>query len=86
MPLGSVEEWRARIGSSWCALGRPVKSVCGGGVTRPMSGEVMLQVLYVLMMLTLVVVIQRVRKMNKSLSDYHKELRSKTKLIIISLK
>ena len=23
MPLWSVEEWRARIGSSWCALGRP---------------------------------------------------------------
>ena len=26
MPLASVDEWRARIGSSWCALGRPVKS------------------------------------------------------------
>ena len=25
MPLGSVAEWRARIGSSWCALGRPFK-------------------------------------------------------------
>ena len=24
MPLWSVEEWRARIGSSWAALGRPV--------------------------------------------------------------
>ena len=23
MPLWSVEEWRARIGSCWCALGRP---------------------------------------------------------------
>ena len=23
MPLWSNEEWRARIGSSWCALGRP---------------------------------------------------------------
>ena len=26
MPLGSVTEWRARIGSSWCALGRPFKT------------------------------------------------------------
>ena len=25
MPLGSIAEWRARIGSSWCALGRPFK-------------------------------------------------------------
>ena len=26
MPLGSVAEWRARIGSSWCALGRSFKN------------------------------------------------------------
>ena len=25
MPLWSIGEWRARIGSSWCALGRPFK-------------------------------------------------------------
>lgn len=25
MPLCSIEEWRARIGSCWCALGRPVE-------------------------------------------------------------
>ena len=25
MPIASNEEWRARIGSSWCALGRPFK-------------------------------------------------------------
>lgn len=25
MPLGSIEEWRARIGTSWCALGHPIK-------------------------------------------------------------
>ena len=33
MPLWSVAEWRARIGSSWCALGRPFKtksSLCHG--------------------------------------------------------
>ena len=26
MPLWSVQEWRARIGTSWCALGRPIRS------------------------------------------------------------
>ena len=26
MPLWSIGEWRARIGSSWCALGRPFKT------------------------------------------------------------
>ena len=26
MPYWSIAEWRARIGSSWCALARPVKS------------------------------------------------------------
>ena len=25
MPYWSIGEWRARIGSSWCALGRPFK-------------------------------------------------------------
>ena len=25
MPYWSIAEWRARIGSSWCALGRPHK-------------------------------------------------------------
>ena len=26
MPLWSIAEWRARIGSSWCAIGRPFKT------------------------------------------------------------
>ena len=26
MPYWSIAEWRARIGSSWCALGRPLKT------------------------------------------------------------
>ena len=26
MPYWSIGEWRARIGSSWCALGRPMKT------------------------------------------------------------
>ena len=36
MPLWSIGEWRARIGSSWCALGWPFKtrSPLGGGGGR----------------------------------------------------
>lgn len=35
MPLDSIQEWRARIGSSWCALGRPMKSKSPHGTGRP---------------------------------------------------
>ena len=35
MPLESIQEWRARIGSSWCALGRPMKSKSPHGTRRP---------------------------------------------------
>ena len=35
MPLGSIQEWRARIGSSWCALGRPLRSVLSHRTGRP---------------------------------------------------
>ena len=80
MPSASVEEWRARIGSSWCALGRPIKRrfVSGGGVMPdPLSGEAMLQVVYVLIMLTLVVMIWRIRKINIRITEYHKELKRK---------
>ena len=48
MPLWSNEEWRARIGSSWCAIGRPVKGNlsirCQGKKwgLLPLSSETML--------------------------------------------
>ena len=35
MPLESIQEWRARIGSSWCALGHPMKSKSPRGTGRP---------------------------------------------------
>ena len=40
MPLESIAEWRARIGSSWCALGHPFKSKSSGAVR---SGRVLSQ-------------------------------------------
>ena len=39
MPLGSIEEWRARIGTSWCALGRSLKSDSSHSVGRPRHQE-----------------------------------------------
>ena len=53
MPLWSNEEWRARIGSSWCALGRPaLQSKSSGSHTRrgvgPQLSEVIVIALFTL--------------------------------------
>ena len=58
MPLASVEEWRARIGSSWCALGRLFKtSIKSPGDYRrsfsAVSGSATLQAVYALMVMVL---------------------------------
>ena len=56
MPLASVEEWRARIGSSWFALARPFKTSKLSENYRSfaaLSGGVMLQAVYALMVLAL---------------------------------
>ena len=57
MPLASVEEWRARVGSCWCALGRPFKtSIKSSGDYRSfaaVSGSAMLQAVYALMAMVL---------------------------------
>ena len=57
MPLANVEEWRARIGSSWCALGRPFKTSKSPGNYRSLaalSGSAMLQAVYALIAMVLV--------------------------------
>ena len=66
MPLWSVEEWRACIGSSWCVLGRPAKyksSVShggGGSGTQQLSAGTVLHVVGVIK-LRLVVVNLRIK-------------------------
>ena len=69
MPLWSNEEWRARIGSCWCALGRPGKSAAMSGNHQSynrlivlLSGRTMLQAVYVLLTLILV---QGVKSINE---------------------
>ena len=81
MPLSSVEEWRARIGSSWCALGRPIQSV-----GHRVSGEALLRffsmlTIILLTLVALVVNMQTIWKVEnvfgRSISAGYGGLRSK---------
>ena len=55
MPYWSVAEWRARIGSSWCALGRPIKQSVRYGA-RVVKKELTLnRVVILLILLTLLI-------------------------------
>ena len=54
MPLWSIGEWRARIGSSWCALGRPFKTRSpfrggGGRVLRALTRSDVVTMIIMLM-------------------------------------
>ena len=59
MPLGSIAEWRARIGSSWCALGRPFKtrSPFRGGAGRLQTPLTLNQVVTMMTILVIVTAI-----------------------------
>ena len=80
MPFWSNEEWRARIGSSWCALGRPFKS-SGSHHSYDffvLSGRTMLQAVYVLMALMLV---QGVISINGYVTGCQRQLKSESQTI-----
>ena len=52
MPLWSIGEWRARIGSSWCVLGRPFKirsPFRGGRVLRALTRSDVVTMIIMLM-------------------------------------
>ena len=55
MPLWSIGEWRARIGSSWCALGQPFKTRSpfrrGGGGGRVLRALTQSDVVTMIIML-----------------------------------
>ena len=86
MPLASVEEWRARIGSSWCALGRPFKISNSSGNYRSfaaLSGSAMLQAVYELMAMVLaltrdatVVFVREVEHINGCISECQRQIES----------
>ena len=74
MPFASVEDWRARIGSCWCALGRPFKSKSSGN-HQPyahISGRAMLQAVNVL---TLILVLG-VKNINQYVTECQRQLKS----------
>ena len=68
MPLWSNEEWRARIGSSWCAIGRPIvhrggESAAGTQQLQSLGTE--LQVTSMATMMTLIAIIMEIEKAKK---------------------
>ena len=74
MPLWSNEEWRARIGSCWSALGRPGKSATSPGNRYDylvLSGRTMLQAVCVLLTLILV---QGIKSINGCVSGCQRQL------------
>ena len=87
MPLASVEEWRARIGSSWCALGRPFKTSKSSGNYRSfaaLSGSAMLQAVYALVAMvlalirdtTVAVFVRGVEHINGCVSECQRQIKS----------
>ena len=56
MPQGSVAEWRARIGSSWFALGRPFKtrSPFRGSARQSKTAKLTLNEVVTMMMILIV--------------------------------
>ena len=90
MPLASVEEWRARIGSSWCALGRPFKMRKSSGNYRSfgaVSGSAMLQAIasvYVLVAMvlaltrdtTVAALVRGVESINGCVSECQRQIKS----------
>ena len=87
MPLASVEEWRARIGSSWCALDRPFKtSIKSTGDYRSLaalSGSAMLQAVYALVAMVLmltrdtaIVFVRGVESINGCVNECQRQIKS----------
>ena len=74
MPFASVEDWRARIGSCWCVLGRPFKSKSSGNHQSHahISGRAMLQAVNVL---TLILVLG-VKNINQYITECQRQLKS----------
>ena len=80
MPLWSNEEWKARIGSSWCAIGRSIKcksSVSHGSGTLQLSGGTMLQVVSMVMMMILMAIITGIDTIKNQLTGCRRALQGR---------
>ena len=67
MPAASIKEWRARIGSSWCAIGRMVHKrprYCPSGGTVQLSQHHFLSVTAMLTLLVWVSIALKELKIN----------------------
>ena len=78
MPLASVEDWRARIGSCWCVLSRPFNTGKSTDQQRPLSqpplpGRAMLHALNVFVAVILVLGIKTI---SKFISECRRQLKS----------
>ena len=76
MPLGSIAEWRARIGSSWCALGWPFKtrSPFRGGAGQLQTPLPLDQVVTMMMILIIFTAINLVFHIVWTTGHYHTHL------------
>ena len=78
MPLASVEEWRARIGSCWCALGKPFKTSKSSGnhyhsYAEALSGTAMLGAVYALIAMVLVLGVEGI---NGCVNECQRQIKS----------
>lgn len=65
MPLWSNEEWRARIGSSWCVLGKPIAKNHVHLQEEGLSGQKMLQAAFILILVLMLAVCNGSRVIKK---------------------
>ena len=79
MPFASVEDWRARIGLCWCALGRPFKtSTLLSEDYQPcaaLSGSAVLQAVCALMA---VVLVQGIESINGCVIKCQRRIKSES--------
>ena len=75
MPLWSNEEWRARIGSCRCVLGRPLTTDKSSGnyQSNELCGKNILQAVYILMSL---IPVQGIKSINGCVTDCQRLVKS----------
>ena len=80
MPLASVEEWRARIGSCWRALGRLFKASKSSGkyqsYAAALSGSAMLQAVYAMMAISMIFVRHGIERSNGYIMECPRGIKS----------
>ena len=76
MPYWSVAEWRAHIGSSWCALGRPIKQSLRYGA-RVVEKELTLNRVVIMLILLILLIGVNIGVCSSIEAGHHHQLMSK---------